>query len=55
MALKSAQTKRMRRERMGHIELASPVAHLVLEITACPCIGLLLDVPLRDIERVPVF
>ncbi|MDY0500549.1 DNA-directed RNA polymerase subunit beta', partial [Pasteurella multocida] len=48
------QTK-VRRERMGHIELASPVAHIWFLKSLPSRIGLLLDMPLRDIERVLYF
>ena len=46
---------RVRRERMGHIELASPVAHIWFLKSLPSRIGLLLDVSLRDIERVLYF
>ena len=48
------QTK-VRRERMGHIELACPVAHIWFLKSLPSRIGLLLDMPLRDIERVLYF
>ncbi|MFC3022566.1 DNA-directed RNA polymerase subunit beta' [Vibrio zhugei] len=48
------QTK-VRRERMGHIELASPVAHIWFLKSLPSRIGLLMDMPLRDIERVLYF
>ncbi|WMY97352.1 MAG: DNA-directed RNA polymerase subunit beta' [Arsenophonus sp.] len=48
------QTK-VRRDRMGHIELASPVAHIWFLKSLPSRIGLLLDMPLRDIERVLYF
>ncbi|MES1943080.1 DNA-directed RNA polymerase subunit beta' [Salinisphaera sp. PC39] len=48
------QTK-VRRERMGHIELASPVAHIWFLKSLPSRIGLLLDMPLRGIERVLYF
>ncbi len=48
------QTK-VRRERMGHIELASPVAHIWFLKSLPSRIGLLLDMTLRDIERVLYF
>ena len=44
-----------RRERMGHIELASPVAHIWFLKSLPSRIGLLLDMTLRDIERVLYF
>ncbi|MCC7221679.1 MAG: DNA-directed RNA polymerase subunit beta', partial [Candidatus Contendobacter sp.] len=43
---------KVRRERMGHIELASPVAHIWFLKSLPSRIGLLLDMTLRDIERV---
>ncbi|MFN7096685.1 MAG: DNA-directed RNA polymerase subunit beta', partial [Gammaproteobacteria bacterium] len=46
---------RVRRERMGHIELASPVAHIWFLKSLPSRIGLLLDMTLRDIERVLYF
>ncbi len=39
---------KVRRERMGHIELASPVAHIWFLKSLPSRIGLLLDMPLRD-------
>ena len=48
------QTK-VRRERMGHIELASPTAHIWFLKSLPSRIGLLLDMTLRDIERVLYF
>lgn len=48
------QTK-VRRDRMGHIELASPVAHIRFLKSLPSRIGLLMDIPLRDIERVLYF
>jgi DNA-directed RNA polymerase subunit beta' len=42
---------KVRRERMGHIELASPVAHIWFLKSLPSRIGLLLDMTLRDIER----
>ncbi|GAB3678040.1 DNA-directed RNA polymerase subunit beta' [Salinisphaera aquimarina] len=48
------QTK-VRRERMGHIDLASPVAHIWFLKSLPSRIGLLLDIPLRAIERVLYF
>ena len=44
-----------RRERMGRIELASPVAHIWFLKSLPSRIGLLLDMPLREIERVLYF
>ena len=46
---------RVRRERMGHIELASPVAHIWFLKSLPSRIGLMLDMTLRDIERVLYF
>ncbi|QOI10920.1 DNA-directed RNA polymerase subunit beta' [Blochmannia endosymbiont of Colobopsis nipponica] len=46
---------KVRRERMGHIELASPAAHIWFLKSLPSRIGLLLDMPLRDIERVLYF
>ena len=45
----------VRRDRMGHIELASPVAHIWFLKSLPSRIGLLLDMTLRDIERVLYF
>ena len=44
-----------RRERMGHIELASPVAHIWYLKSLPSRMGLLLDMTLREIERVLYF
>ncbi|CAL4318018.1 DNA-directed RNA polymerase subunit beta' [Buchnera aphidicola (Eriosoma grossulariae)] len=46
---------KVRRDRMGHIELASPTAHIWFLKSLPSRIGLLLDMPLRDIERVLYF
>jgi len=46
---------KVRRDRMGHIELASPVAHIWFLKSLPSRIGLLLDMTLRDIERVLYF
>ena len=46
---------KVRRERMGHIELASPVAHIWFLKSLPSRIGLLVDMTLRDIERVLYF
>lgn len=46
---------KVRRERMGHIELASPVAHIWFLKSLPSRIGLMLDMSLRDIERVLYF
>ena len=47
--------QRVRRERMGHIELAAPVAHIWFLKSLPSRIGLMLDMPLKDIERVLYF
>ena len=46
---------KVRRERMGHIDLASPVAHIWFLKSLPSRIGLCLDMTLRDIERVLYF
>jgi len=46
---------KVRRERMAHIELASPVAHIWFLKSLPSRMGLLLDMTLRDIERVLYF
>lgn len=46
---------KVRRERMGHIELASPVAHIWYLKSLPSRLGLVLDMTLRDIERVLYF
>ncbi len=46
---------KVRRERMGHIELASPVAHIWFLKSLPSRIGLLLDMTLRDVERILYF
>jgi DNA-directed RNA polymerase subunit beta' len=46
---------RVRRERMGHIDLASPVAHIWFLKSLPSRIGLLLDLTLKDLERVLYF
>ncbi|MGY8994299.1 MAG: DNA-directed RNA polymerase subunit beta', partial [Rhodospirillales bacterium] len=45
----------VRRERMGHIELASPVAHIWFMKSLPSRIGLLLDMTLKDLERILYF
>ena len=45
----------VRRDRMGHIDLASPVAHIWFLKSLPSRIGLMLDMTLRDIERVLYF
>jgi len=47
--------QRVRRERMGHIELAAPVAHIWFLKSLPSRIALMLDMPLKDIERVLYF
>ncbi len=46
---------KVRRERMGHIELASPVAHIWYLKSLPSRMGLILDLALRDIERILYF
>ena len=46
---------KVRRERMGHIELASPVAHIWFLKSLPSRMGMVLDMTLRDIERVLYF
>lgn len=46
---------KVRRERMAHIELASPVAHIWLTKSLPSRIGLLLNLMLKDLERVLYF
>ncbi len=46
---------KVRRERMGHIELAAPVAHIWFLKSLPSRIGMLLDLPLKDLERVLYF
>ncbi len=48
-------TSKVRRERMGHIDLASPVVHIWFLKSLPSRIGLLLDMTLKDIERVLYF
>ncbi|MGB1548225.1 MAG: DNA-directed RNA polymerase subunit beta', partial [Alphaproteobacteria bacterium] len=47
--------QKVRRERMAHIELASPVAHIWFLKSLPSRIGLLLDMTLKDIERILYF
>ena len=47
--------QKVRRERMGHIELAAPVAHIWFLKSLPSRIGLMLDVTLRDLERILYF
>src|SRR5438876_4289226 len=46
---------KVRRERMGHIQLAAPVAHIWFLKSLPSRIGLLLDMTLKDLERVLYF
>ena len=46
---------KVRRERMGHIDLASPVAHIWFLKSLPSRIGLLVDMTLKDLERVLYF
>ena len=48
-------TKKVRRERMGHIELAAPVSHIWYFRAIPSRIGLLLDITPRNLERVLYF
>ncbi len=48
-------TAKVRRERMGHIELAAPVAHIWFLKSLPSRIGTLLDMPLKDLEKVLYF
>ena len=48
-------SSKVRRERMGHIELAAPVAHIWFLRTLPSKIGLLIDVSLRDLEKILYF
>ena len=47
--------QKVRRERMGHIDLASPVAHIWFLKSLPSRIGLMLDMTLRELERVLYF
>ena len=47
--------QKVRRERMGHIDLASPVAHIWFLKSLPSRIGLMLDITLRDLERILYF
>jgi len=47
--------QRVRRERMGHIDLAAPVAHIWFLKSLPSRIGMIIDMPLKDIERVLYF
>ncbi|MBL8638172.1 MAG: DNA-directed RNA polymerase subunit beta' [Alphaproteobacteria bacterium] len=46
---------KVRRERMGHIQLASPVAHIWFLKSLPSRIGLMLDITLKDLERILYF
>ncbi len=46
---------KVRRDRMGHIELASPVAHIWFTKSLPSRIGMLIDMPLKDIEKILYF
>ena len=46
---------KVRRDRMGHIELASPVAHIWFMKSLPSRIGLLIDMTLKDLERILYF
>ena len=46
---------KVRRERMGHIELAAPVAHIWFLRSLPSRIGLMMDMTLRQIEKVLYF
>lgn len=48
-------TSKVRRERMGHIDLASPVVHIWFLKSLPSRIGLMLDLPLKDLEKVLYF
>ena len=48
-------TSKVRRERMGHIDLASPVAHIWFLKSLPSRIGTLLDMPLKDLEKILYF
>jgi DNA-directed RNA polymerase subunit beta' len=47
--------QKVRRERMGHIQLASPVAHIWLMKSLPSRVGLMLDMTLKELERVLYF
>jgi DNA-directed RNA polymerase subunit beta' len=48
-------TSKVRRERMGHIELAAPVAHIWFLKSLPSRVGTLLDLPLKDLDKVLYF
>ena len=47
--------QKVRRERMGHVQLAAPVAHIWFLKSLPSRIGLMLDITLRDLERILYF
>ena len=53
--MSKSRCRKVRRERMGHIELASPVAHIWFLKSLPSRIGLLLDMTLKHLERVLYF
>ena len=55
MKYRGVTCEKVRRERMGHIELASPVAHIWFLKSLPSRIGLMLDMTLRDLERILYF
>ena len=46
---------KVRRERMGHIELAAPVAHIWFTKSLPSRVSSLLDMALKDLEKIPLF
>ncbi len=48
-------TSRIRRERMGHIELAAPIVHIWFLKSLPSRISILLDIPLKDLEKILYF
>lgn len=46
---------KVRRDRMGHIELAAPVAHIWFTKSLPSRAGMLLDIPLKDLEKILYF
>lgn len=48
-------TSKVRRERMGHIELASPVVHIWFLRSLPSRISILLDIPLKELEKILYF
>ena len=55
MLFRFVTVQKVRRDRMGHIELASPVAHIWFLKSLPSRIGLMLDMTLKDLERVLYF